>query len=93
MDGTLRADDDAAKKYVVSSTLDRSMERRARARRSRKGRSAAQVGVGEGTVHGRREASAGIGGTGLIDEYEVVLQPRLLVHERTLFAGYRSMST
>jgi hypothetical protein len=38
---------DAAKKYVVSSTLDRvDWERGARARGSREGRSAAQAGVG-----------------------------------------------
>ena len=37
---------DAAKRYVVSSTLDRSMERGAPSRRSAEGRSAAQAGVG-----------------------------------------------
>ena len=30
---------------------------------------------------------------GLIDEYEFVVQPRLMGHDPTLFAAYLSMST
>src|SRR5215216_2947043 len=61
---------DAAKKYVVSSTLEHPgpgrLERGARARGSSgEGRSAAEAGVGKGTVRGRREAPAGVGGAGI----------------------------
>ena len=57
---------DAAKKYVVSSTLEPGrLERGARARGSGEGRRAAQAGVGQGTVRGRRDAPAGIGGAGI----------------------------
>src|ERR1019366_2216450 len=52
---------DAAKKYVVSSTLERvDWNAELVARGSRGGRSAAQAGAGQGTVHGWREAPAGI---------------------------------
>src|SRR5881227_1976609 len=40
----------AAKKYVVSSTLEQVLERGTRARGSGPGRSATQAGVGQGTV-------------------------------------------
>ena len=57
---------DAAKKYVVSSTLDRvDWNAELGARGSGEGRSAAQAGVGQGTVRGRREAPAGVGGAGI----------------------------
>ena len=57
---------DAAKKYVVSSTLDR-VDWNAELVRGDlgTGRSAAQAGVGQGTVRGRREAPAGVGGAGI----------------------------
>ena len=55
-------------------------------RGSGEGRSAAQAGGGVRTAAGG-EASAGIGGAGLIDEYEFVVQPRLAGHGPTLFAG------
>src|SRR5919202_6283539 len=50
---------DAAKKYVVSSTLDR-VDWNAELVRggSGEGRSAAQAGVGQGAVRGRRETPA-----------------------------------
>jgi len=57
---------DAAKKYVVSSTLDRvRLERGARARRSGKRRSAAQAGVGQGAFGRRRATPADISGVGI----------------------------
>ena len=52
---------DAAKKYVVSSTLDR-VDWNAELLRVR---SAAEARVGQGTVRGRREAPAGVGGAGI----------------------------
>ncbi len=57
---------DAAKKYVVSSTLER-VDWNAELVRGdlAEGRSAAQAGAGQGTVHGRREAPAGVGGAGI----------------------------
>ena len=57
---------DAAKKYVVSSTLDR-VDWNAELVRGDlgEGRSAAQAGVGQGTAHGRRDAPAGVGGAGI----------------------------
>ena len=57
---------DAAKKYVVSSTLER-VDWNAELVRGDlgEGRSAAQAGVGQGTVRGRREAPAGVGGAGI----------------------------
>src|SRR5262245_58670333 len=57
---------DAAKKYVVSRTLDRvDWNAEAPARGSRQGRSAAQAGVGKGAVRGRRDAPTGVGGAGI----------------------------
>jgi hypothetical protein len=56
---------DAAKKYVVSSTLDRVDWNAELVRGSREGRSAAQARVGQGTVRGTREAPAGVGGAGI----------------------------
>ena len=57
---------DAAKKYVVSSTLDR-VDWNAELVRGDLGKAvrAAQAGVGQGTVRGRREAPAGVGGAGI----------------------------
>ncbi len=57
---------DAAKKYVVSTTLDR-VDWNAELVRGDlgEGRSAAQARVGQGTVHGRREAPACVGGAGV----------------------------
>ena len=57
---------DAAKKYVVSSTLDR-VDWNAELVRGDlgEGRSAVQAGVGQGTVRGRREAPAGVGRAGI----------------------------
>jgi len=53
---------DAAKKYVVSSTLDRVDWN---AELVRGGRPRAQAGVGKGTVRRRREARAGARGAGI----------------------------
>jgi dihydrofolate reductase len=79
---------DAAKKYVVSSTLDR-VDWNAELVRGDLGKAVQQL---------KRESSNGLftGGVklplalaelGLIDEYEFVVHPRLVGHGPTLFAG------
>ena len=79
---------DAAKKYVVSSTLDR-VDWNAQLVRGN---------IEKAVQHLKRESGKGIfvGGVklplvlaelGLIDEYEFVVQPRLAGHGPTLFAG------
>jgi dihydrofolate reductase len=57
---------DAAKKYVVSSTLDR-VYWNAELVRGDLGKAVQQLkrGAGQGTVCGRREAPAGVGGAGI----------------------------
>ena len=57
---------DAAKKYVVSSTLDR-VDWNAELVRGDLGQAVQQLkrGAGQGTVRGRREAPAGVGGAGI----------------------------
>jgi dihydrofolate reductase len=79
---------DAAKKYVVSSTLDRvdwnaelvrgDLEK---AVQKLKGES------GEGLFVGGVKLPLALAEMGLIDEYEFVVQPRLVGHGPTLFAG------
>jgi hypothetical protein len=49
--------------------------------------SAAQAGVRQRPVRGRRELPLALAGLGLIDEYEFVVQPILAGHGPTLFAG------
>src|SRR5918994_5570832 len=67
LDGTLRPDDRRGKEgRRVEHPGPRRLERGAGARRSSgEGRSAAEAGVGEGTVRGRRETPAGVGGAGI----------------------------
>ena len=79
---------DAAKKYIVSSTLDR-VDWNAELVRG---------DLGEAVKELKRESRKGLatGGVklplalaelGLIDEYEFVVHPRLVGHGPTLFAG------
>lgn len=79
---------DAARKYVVSSTLDRVDWNAELVRED----------LGNAVQHLKREAGKGllVGGVklplalaelGLIDEYEFVVQPRLAGHGPKLFAG------
>src|SRR5262245_2838484 len=79
---------DAAKKYVVSSTLDR-VDWNAELVRGDLGTAVQQLkgesGKGLG-VAGVKLALA-LAELGLIDEYEFVVQPRLAGHGPTLFAG------
>ena len=79
---------DAAKKYVVSSTLER-VDWNAELVRGDLGKAVQQLkrepGKGLG-VAGVKLALA-LAERGLIDEYEFLVQPRLAGHGPTLFAG------
>ena len=88
MDGTLARTIDAAKKYVVSTTLEQ-VDWNAELVRGDLGRAVRQL---------KRESDQGlfVGGVklplaltelGLIDAYEFVVHPRLAGHGPTLFAG------
>lgn len=79
---------DVAKKYVVSSTLDR-VDWNAELLRGDL-RSAVQQlkqGSGNGLFVGGLKLPLALAELGLIDEYEFVVQPRLAGHGPTLFAG------
>ena len=56
---------DGAKKYVVSGTLDRVDWNAELVRGAGESRSAAQAGARQRPVRGRREAPAGLGGSGI----------------------------
>jgi dihydrofolate reductase len=79
---------DAAKKYVVSSTLDR-VDWNAELVRGDLGRAARQPKgeSGKGLFVGGVKLPLALAELGLIDEYEFVVQPRLAGHGPTLFAG------
>jgi dihydrofolate reductase len=80
---------DAAKKYVVSNTLDRadwnaeivSGDQLVKAVQQLKRQS------GKGLLVGGLKLPLALAELGLIDEYEFVVQPRLAGHGPTLFAG------
>jgi dihydrofolate reductase len=79
---------DAAKKYVVSSTLER-VDWNAELVRGDLGAAVQQLKLAPGKglgVAGMKLALA-LTELGLIDEYELVVQPRLAGHGPTLFAG------
>jgi len=79
---------DAAKKYVVSSTLDR-VDWNAELVRGDLGREVQKLKQesGEGLLVGGVKLPLALAELGLIDEYEFVVQPRLVGHGPTLFAG------
>jgi len=79
---------DAAKKYVVSSTLDR-VDWNAEFVRGDLGKGVQQLKQesGKGLFLGGVKLPMALGELGLIDEYEFVVQPRLAGHGPTLFAG------
>src|SRR4029078_2623538 len=78
----------AAKKYVVSSTLDR-VDWNAELVRGDLGQAVEQLKQqsGKGLFVGSVELTQALAELGLIDEYEFVVQPRLAGHGPTLFAG------
>jgi dihydrofolate reductase len=79
---------DAAKKYVVSSTLER-VDWNAELVRGDLGRAVQQLkrGSGKGLLVGGVTLPLALAELGLIDEYEFVVHPRLAGHGPTLFAG------
>src|SRR5689334_16696758 len=79
---------DAAKKYVVSSTLER-VDWNAELVRGDLGRAVQQLKreAGKGLLVGGVKLPLALAELGLIDEYEFVVQPRLAGHGPTLFAG------
>ena len=79
---------DAAKKYVVSSTLDR-VDWNAELVRGDLGKAVQQLKrePGKGLLVGGVKLPQALGELGLIDEYEFVVHPRLAGHGPTLFAG------
>jgi dihydrofolate reductase len=79
---------DAAKKYVVSSTLDR-VDWNAELLRGDLGKAVEQLKrePGKGLFTGGVKLPLALAELGLIDEYEFVVQPRLVGHGPTLFAG------
>lgn len=79
---------DAAKKYVVSITLDR-VDWNAELLRGDLGTAVEQLKrqPGDGLFVGGVTLPLALAELGLIDEYEFVLHPRLAGHGPTLFAG------
>jgi dihydrofolate reductase len=79
---------DAAKKYVVSSTLDR-VDWNAELVRGDLGKAVQQLKEepGKGLFVGGTKLALALTEMGLIDEYEFVVHPRLAGHGPTLFAG------
>jgi dihydrofolate reductase len=79
---------DAAKKYVVSSTLDR-VDWNAELVRGDLGKAVQQLKreSGKGLAVGGVKLPQALAELGLIDEYEFMVQPRLAGHGPTLFAG------
>jgi len=78
----------AAKKYVVSSTLDR-VDWNAEFVRGDLGKAVRQLKQepGKGLFTGGVKLPLALAELGLIDEYEFVVHPRLAGHGPTLFAG------
>jgi dihydrofolate reductase len=79
---------DAAKKYVVSSTLDR-VDWNAELVRGDLGKAVQQLKgkSGNGLFVGGVKLPQALAELGLIDEYEFVVHPQLVGHGPTLFAG------
>jgi dihydrofolate reductase len=79
---------DAAKKYVVSSTLQR-VDWNAELVRGELGKAVEQLkrAPGKGLFVGGVQLAQALTELGLIDEYEFIVHPRLAGHGPTLFAG------
>ena len=79
---------DAAKKYVVSSTLDR-VDWNAELVRGDLGTAVQQLKreSGNGLLTGGVQLPQALAELGLIDEYEFIVHPRVAGHGPTLFTG------
>jgi dihydrofolate reductase len=79
---------DAAKKYVVSNTLDR-VDWNAELVRGDLGKAVQQLKEepGNGLFVGGLKLPQALAELGLIDDYEFIVQPRVAGHGPTLFAG------
>src|SRR6188508_512248 len=79
---------DAAKKYVVSSTLDR-VDWNAELVRGDLGKAVRQLKQepGKGILTGGVKLPLALAELGLIDEYEIIVHPRIAGHGPTLLAG------
>lgn len=79
---------DAAKKYVVSSTLER-VDWNAELLRGDLGEAVQRLKrePGKGLFTGGMQLPLALAELGLIDEYEFVVHPKLVGHGPTLFAG------
>src|SRR6202142_854022 len=79
---------DAAKKYVVSRTMDE-VDWNAELVRGDLGKAVQQLKreSGKGLLMGGVKLALALAELGLIDEYEFLVQPRLTGHGPTLFAG------
>jgi len=79
---------DAAKKYVVSSTLER-VDWNAELVRGDLGKAVQKLKQepGKGLFTGGVKLPLALAEMGLIDEYELVVHPRIAGHGPTLFAG------
>lgn len=79
---------DAARKYVVSSTMDR-VDWNAELLRGDLGPAVQELKreSGKGVLVGGVKLPLALAELGLIDEYEFVVQPRIAGHGPTLFAG------
>ena len=80
---------DAARKYVVSSTLDRVDWNAELVRGDHLGKAVLELKrqSGKGLLVGGVKLPQALAELGLIDEYEFVMHPRLAGHGPTLFAG------
>jgi len=80
---------DAAKKYVVSNTLDRADWNAEIVSGDQLVKAVQQLKLqsGKGLLVGGLKLPLALAELGLIDEYEFVVQPRLAGHGPTLFAG------
>jgi dihydrofolate reductase len=79
---------DAARKYIVSSTLER-VDWNAELVRGELGKAVQQLKQepGKGLLTGGVKLPLAMAELGLIDEYEFVVHPRIAGHGPTLFAG------
>jgi dihydrofolate reductase len=86
---------DAAKKYVVSSTLDRVGWKAELVRGNHLGKAVQQLkrGAGRGLLVRGVTLPLALAELGLIDEYEFVAQPTLAGTDQHCSRGYRSVST